>query len=163
MTALHYAVECDGPSAPQILGFVLDKLSQMASSMLEVLDSAHTIKSINISRLAAESKGKIQLYRVDGIDSAVPLNYTPLAWAAILDNRVGVERLIYAGAMVNLRDSGDGHTALTAQSILSPHDDYSMSSTQLLLDGSLRQDLRSQGPHVLQNALLMQKWAWPRS
>jgi hypothetical protein len=98
------------------------------------------------------------LYRVDGIDSAVPLNYTPLAWATILDNRVGVERLIYAGAMVNLRGSGDGHTALTAQSILSPHDDYSMSSTQLLLDGSLRQDLRSQGLRALQNAFLMQKW-----
>jgi hypothetical protein len=130
----------------------------MASSMLEVLGSAHSINSINTSRLAAESKGRIQLHRADGIDSAVLPNYPPLTWAAILDNRVGVEGLTHAGAMVNPRDSGDGHTALTAQSILSPRDGYSMSSTQLLLDGGVRQDLRSEGPHALQNALFMQKW-----
>jgi hypothetical protein len=129
MTALNYAVECDGPSAPQILGFVLDKLSQMVSSMLEILGSAHTIKSINTSRLAAENKGTIQLRRADSIDSAAPLNYTPLAWAVILGNHVGVERLIHAGAMVNSRDGSDGHIALAAQSILSTRDGYSMSST----------------------------------
>jgi hypothetical protein len=154
MTAIHYALENNGPYSSAILSLILKKIG---SSMLGYPGEAHTVTTINASRRAIARN--CQLGRCDRLDPNIPLTYTPLAWAAILDNDRGVKDLIDAGADVNSRTSGDGHTALTAQSILSPRPGIELKSLSLLLNGGASRDIYSQGSWALENAVTLLNWS----
>lgn len=120
--------------------------------MLKYVGSAHTVTTINASRRAIARN--YSFGRRDGQDIDIPLTYTPLVWAAILDNDIGVKMLIRAGADTNSRTSGNGHTALTAQSILSSRPGNQPNSLSLLLNGGSSRDIFDQGPLALGNALI---------
>ena len=156
MGSLHFAVEDSSPDSLEILDLLLEA---MPPSSIEDLGFADTVRSINDSPRNNDN-GRIFTLRGDAGAAPDALQpYTPLSWAAALDNDKAVRKLLDAGAEIDSQRNVVGNTALMTQCILNPTPGNQLSSTAMLLHAGASVTLReSMGYTALHNALYMQNW-----
>ncbi|KAI9825800.1 MAG: Serine active site containing protein 1 [Thelocarpon impressellum] len=142
------------------MGAIFDKafgivfVGAAPASSVEVLGGTKMVLELNNSPRNKKNSGMFTVWGNNSIDGSSVETYSPLAWAAIMDNAEGMQWLLQSGAEVDSQRNVNGLTALMAQATCNPIPGGQLITAAMLLQAGVSLDLRDPAGYTALHAAL---------